>query len=1086
MKKTIKDSLRHLPGIVATLYLFAAAACMPESFRPGIETPGSQDRSPMTLELGISSPESSVRTRADESGPMQDSTINSIWIGVFDIETGDIVGQTASNRAQGKTEEHPFRTAKVDILYYDAHPQVRIFGVANYIGVNARRTSDSSCNTPLDTLLSKVENITDFLDISVEAKEPGNSAPLMMGVYTNNKDASGLYAVDVNSPNLYIFKQESSTDIELNKLNPDNPEDGKYDRIKYADIRKNGQIRLRRLVSQINVTVVPGQNPNKTVELSNMSYRRVNLPKEVYLQERQTKEFESSWNAADWGKQTPNKADVLVDYDTGNSALGYESDTDFKAFNNSFTFYQYENKHWGTADNQSERERVWKETFAGNPVFTALCGEEENGKIYNNYASYFEINVDVAVTENGKTQNANVTYRIHEGFCNKIDGTQYDNRPKPGETGYDDYARQIAPDFTCVRNTIYNYTITINGLTSITVDAEGEQHTHKNPGVLGGAEFFTESTEEATKPIIIDPNDPENGDTYSFTNVEAAAYICYFANGGKPQYYAGGDKAGIDKLMESPILPAGFNAATKGEPNNFGFKFDDSGTIKSISDIFSPATRADSEMEKWSITGKIDPYFGDDVINVYPEDYKMSLYLLLDSKVLEDDCINNTYTYIHALPLDSRQEMDKFAFSLAFENDWDEAPAESNGAVVGHLKKIQVQAPKWETTAEYQDGLKYTVFLDDKLIADNITTCPFELEEEFTYTANSVHTIKVVAEDPNNTYKPCTISQNFIVYPTEFEWSYRTYNSSYFISDGEGATGYYYGSTYWNLKDYETSNKYYALYQVASNMDNQGKYLNTIGSRDVFKINVPYDAVLTVYATSTVTSAALDRTLTATQNGRLPQTSSVGLINNANGQTPFTFYVEKGSVTLSSTGNINIYAVKLTYHDPAASHKWSWDFSDSKSGWTEFVNAIKGGTLINKIQTFTETEINGLHIIANANDKNIVSGTTNSNDTYISFGGGGGGGDEAKLCFWFWAHNPGTLSIYAASSSTGSGSERDVMVRVGDAAATKAGQTAANTAKPNNPITIELDEKTITAPTKVFVYSRSSAIYIYRIDYEEN
>lgn len=1029
MKKTIKDSLRHLPCIVATLFLLAAAACMPESFKPGIDTPGSRDRSPMTLELGISSPESSIRTRADESGPMGDSTINSIWIGVFDIETGDLVGQTASNRTQGETEKYPFRTAKVDILYYDAHPQVRIFGVANYIGVNARRTGTDypSCNTPLGTLLNDVENITDFLDISVEAKEPGNSAPLMMGVYTNS-DVSGRYAVDItDSQQLHNFDKE--TDIALNELHDPKNKTGKYNRIDYAYM--NGQIRLRRLVSQINVTVVPGQSSDKTVELSNMSYRRVNLPKEVYLQERQTKGFESSWNATEWGKQTPNKADVLVDYVTGNSALGYESDTDFKAFNNSFTFYQYENKHWGTADNQSEREKVWKGTdSAENPVFTALCGEEENGKIYNNYASYFEINVDVAVTEKGSTRNANVTYRIHEGYCNDINGKE---EPVPSENAPESewatYYEKVAEDFTCVRNTLYNYTITINGLTSITV-TEGE-HTHTNPGVLGGAEFFTESTEEATKPITIDPNSNPN-ESYSFNNVEAAAYICYYENGGKPQYYAGGDDDGIAKLKDLSILPAGFNAATKVEPNNFGFKFDDSGTIQSISDIFSPATRADSEMETKLINGTIVPDFNG-LSNVNPEDYKMSLYLLLSSKVLEDDCINNTYTYIHALPLDSRQEMGEFDFSLAFANDWDEDPAESNGAVVGHLKKIQVTDLEWKSTAGLPDDLKYTVFLDDELIADEITS-PLELEEEFnTYTANSVHTIKVVAEDPDNTYKPCTISQNFIVYPSEFEWSYRTYNSDYFeatdgSSSSSSSSGSYYGSAdYQRYHADETGlNNYYALHQEADNMTNYPTYLQTDGNRTIFHIDPLYDAVLTIYASNNSSSAQLEKCISVSysESGEQVQTqqSSVGFAATNDG-TPFTFYLDKDkgpvNIVSSSTstdpkigGNIRIYAVKLEYYNPQ--NKRSWKFSESTK-WDPLLNSLqvkddKGSVIDKELSSFTST-IDGLNITVNGKVRTYDSKYSGNPKSAIY------SSNSKSVSFAFQVHKSGTLTISAAGGS---------------------------------------------------------------------
>lgn len=1058
MKKTIKDSLRHLPGIVATLFLFAAAACMPESFKPGIDTPGSQDRSPMTLELGISSPESSVRTRADESGPMKDSTINSIWIGVFDIKTGDLVGQTTSNRPQGETEKYPYRTAKVDILYYDAHPQVRIFGVANYGDVKARRTKETSCNTPLGTLLSGVENITDFLDISVEAKEPGNSAPLMMGVYThtsinNTSYASGLYAVDVND-NSGLHKFDPITDIELNKLNPDNPEDGKYGRIEYADIRTNGQIRLRRLVSQINVTVVPGQSLNKTVELSNMSYRRVNLPKEVYLQERKTKEFESSWNATEWSKQTPNKADVLVDYDTGNSALGYESDTDFKAFNDSFTFYQYENKHWGTAANQSAREEVRKgKDFAGNPVFTALCGENEEGTIYNNYASYFEINVDVAVTENGSTQNANVTYRIHEGYCNDIDG----NKVKEDPNDPDKYNAEIAKDFTCVRNTIYNYTITISGLTSITVDANGG-HTHTNPGVLGGAEFFTESTEEATKPIIIDPNDPENGDTYSFTNVEAAAYICYYANGGSPKYYAGGDKAGIDKLMESPILPAGFNESedvTSSSPNyDFGFTF---GEV-SISEIFSPATRADSEMETKSINGTIVPYFNG-LSNVNPEDYKMSLYLLLASEDLGDGCVNNTYTYIDALPSDKRDEMGEFDFSLAFENDWDENPDKNNGAVVGHLKKIRVTDLEWKSAAG-PDDLKYTVFLDDKLIADEITTWPFDLEEFNSYTANSVHTIKVVAEDPENKYKPCTISQNFIVYPTEFEWSYQGYTGA--VTKGSCNYGAY------NHDAERDGDNYYALTHIKDNMSvSNNTYLTTGGGDDVQEVlsfDALFDGIVTITAAgNTKDPFDVKRTLLAGND----MASSKQIIAGTTDITPYTFAVKRGKVHIYTTNSLRIYSVKFTY--PSKTYSGNWNFSDDN--WKGLFIMVKSFNMAssnpNGYSQDVYTSIDGLSLEVAKNSR-FDANSDDSKNKYFSFINTG-----ADKQFNFFAVHPGTLQIDLQPNGT----KRSLSIAIDD------------TVEQVIPLTDNIRDKysiSIQKEGKVSIYVGGGTTYIYSISYTDN
>lgn len=1047
MKKTIKDSLRHLPGIVATLFLLAAAACMPESFKPGIDTPGSQDRSPMTLELGISSPESSVRTRADESGPMQDSTINSIWIGVFDIETGDLVGQTTSNRTQGETEKYPYRTAKVDILYYDAHPQVRIFGVANYGDVKARRTKETSCNTPLGTLLSGVENITDFLDISVEAKEPDNSAPLMMGVYThtsinNTSYASGLYAVDIND-NSELHTFNPITDIELNKLNPNNPEDGKYDRIKYADIRTNGQIRLRRLVSQINVTVVPGQSSDKTVELSNMSYRRVNLPKEVYLQERQTKEFESSWDATDWGKQTPNKADVLVNYDTGNSALGYESDTDFKAFNSSFTFYQYENKHWGTADNQSDREEVRKGTdVAGNPVFTALCGKEENGTIYNNYASYFEINVDVAVTENGKTQNANVTYRIHEGYCNDIDG----NKVKDDPNDPDKYNAAIAKDFTCVRNTIYNYTITISGLTSITV-TEGE-HNHTNPGVLGNAVLWTN---EETFEMNAEEGE---GTKATLKETEIVGYICYYENGGDPMWYGAGDYM---PLLSSPALPDLENAEQIEDPSDAGFSFTIGG--QNIANLF-PATKAEAENSAVTIGGIIkannDLYNGGN-----PKNYFHSLYLLKPIKYYDNDgCTQYPYYCIHFQPKDGRDVMpNKFDFSLAFANEWDSETTAANGAVAGHIKDIRVLDPEWDTPPD-AEKITFTVYVDDEKVADsiedldNISICT-SLKNDG---GNSIHTVKVVAI--TDEYQDAEFEKEFVVYPTEFEWDY---SRSSQIGENIQVDDYFGDNTHLSETDI-----FAKITHAGGNMNinketSLGTYLQTRGQRTL-TVTALYDAILTVVASNTGSAWATDRFLSVSSgNETIPNTyAGSPKPTQRSNLISYTFYVKKGEVTITTSQSLNIYSVKLSYLDPAANtSKLIWDFSQDKwKGTLDYISSKK---------TQFSLSMDGLTLLTDGSEL-----SASSSNSYIGLGGAG---NTNKRVFSFIAHKSGTVVITIAAGGTDG---RYMCIQVGD-----------NSPKPLDTITTtnkisQTCEITITEPTPIYIYSGYKGISVYSIAFQEN
>ena len=61
MKNTIKDNLRHLSGI---LLLVGTVACTTEPMEPGTGMADSQDRSPMTIELGVASAEAGIRTRA--------------------------------------------------------------------------------------------------------------------------------------------------------------------------------------------------------------------------------------------------------------------------------------------------------------------------------------------------------------------------------------------------------------------------------------------------------------------------------------------------------------------------------------------------------------------------------------------------------------------------------------------------------------------------------------------------------------------------------------------------------------------------------------------------------------------------------------------------------------------------------------------------------------------------------------------------------------------------------------------------------------------------------------------------------------
>ena len=1069
----IKDSLRRLPGIVATLFLLATAACMPESLKPGIETPGSQDRSPMTIDIGVSATEVGIRTRAEGDSRMDNYNVKSIWIGVFDVATDSLVGSRFTEKTfKTETGAH-IDSAKVDILYYDAHPTVRIFGVANYQGVK------DGNNSKLSDALSKVKSMADLYAISVDTEsadlaEKQNNAPLMMGVY-KAVGTDDFYTVKSN-PNTDGFKYVVGDDYKGMDLKL---VEG-FQRIDY--LKLTGTIRLRRLVSQINVNV----NAGKNIDLSNMRYRVFNMPTQVYLQERQTYTGEVKF-IDPWKKVSPNKADSLLmtqsvgDFAKVISAKGYKSEAEQSADGLSFSFYHYENKHWGqNVSDQKSREAIRTDkslmtddiTNKPLPIFLALSpysattGGPAND--YNNFASYFEITLDVNVKDdNGNiVQSANnVTYRIHEGFVNNENGGKVEGKPNfndpndpQNQEAWAEYYEKVAKDFTCVRNTIYNYTITINGLTSITVDTDTGEHTHTNPGVLGNAVLWT--NEET-----FEMNAEEGGDTPKLDNTEIVGYICYYENGGDPMWYGAGDYM---PLLSSPALPDLKNVEPIKDPSDAGFSFTIDG--QDIVTLF-PATKAEAENSAVTIGGiieaKNDLYkWGN------PKNYFHSLYLLKPIQSYDDDCTQYSYYSIHYQPKDERQDMPDdytFDFSLAFANEWDSEATAENGAVAGHIKDIRLLDPKWNNDNIPAEDIKFKVYIDDEKVAD--ANSIGALDDISIYTSlkndvgNSIHTVKVVAI--TDEYKDAEFENKFIVYPTEFEWSYRTYNASYFEAT-ERSSGSYYGSEdYQRYHADETgSNNYYALYQVSSDMANNSDNLQTGGNRTIFHIDPLYDAILTIYASNNAASAQLGRCISVSysESGEQvsqTQQSSVGFATKDG--TPFTFHIDKdkgpvsilsGSTDPAYNGNIRIYAVKLTYHDPAASHKGEWVFSNPE--WTEFRNALGSG-----VTGFGETSINGLHIIG-GEGKTLKAGTG-----YIQLGNTGA---PDKCAFWFYAHKTGTLTVERENT------DRNLIVATDDGPV-------------GDPLTGQATNSmvlTITKPTKVYLYSGGNSINIKSITYTEN
>lgn len=1096
MKNTINNKLRRLPGMLAGLLLLAAAACNPESLRPDYETDDSA-RSAMTLEFGISAADAGVRTRSATTGDEMSETfknteVQSLWIGVFDVETGDLVGKMHTKKINYLDDDAIIPDpdslsvsgkAKVDILYYDAHPTVRIFGVANYDKVKAHdgiieNNEVAELGDPIDLyeILESVESMSEFFAISVDAKSANeaqlaNGAPLMMGVYSESEDIFTIKAEVIGSGDATTVNFDKGFGNADKKL-----VDNMYDRLQYKNL--TGSIRLRRLLSQVNVEVKAGA---PGIKVSNLHYRKVNMPKEVYLQERQTTDNNGAFKT--WKYLTPNIADALVKTDNIPGAVArtpyYESDEEFipaLEAEMSFQFHQYENKHWGLPGVEREKTRQMTD-FDGNPVFSALCSETETGTIYNNYASYFEIKLDV--TDEDEDQRGTVIYRIHEGLCNDANG-----RPS--------FNNQL--DFCCFRNTIYNYTITVYGLNSFDVTAKGHNH---DAGVVEGT-----LTSRGEDVLIEAEKDP-----ISFQG-KLLAYVCYYENNNEPIIYGDGDEDQIELLRQAfPVLSANAGKWIDGEEAaaaNFGFMFGDTDLRKYES----------LDKVSGSITVPNDPRKNE---TDNPKNHLQALYVLVDASKADDPCANYKYYRYYYYPVDKRSPIIEDAqFLLKFANEWDEEADKDNGAVTGYIQAIKFSKEAVEIPADATP--EYKVYLDDNLVytgkeletIDLWTLCNDTQKEKFI--AYSIHKVKVTISDVSEAANYIDYDSPeipFAVYPTNFKWDYndnKQWDKSEAWKGNDGlsleSSYVFYGDPAQSYDKYVTNQQNYFGLRHSKSMTVKGNdsnryYLQTMGGnrQQAFTLNSLYNAVLTITCSNTGNTIAYPdgdgayRYLSV-YNGGHESISYAGVKagqNAGEGAASYSFYIEKGEVQIFTYKSLNIYSIELKYLDPNVQHTATWNFSDSK--WAPAIAYLETAPTQN-----INLSCDGLHILSGyntnpptSNSNASISSGTNGNDAYVNLGGGGSVGDSddtTRRVFWFWAFKSGTIKVFAATSDKNY-VQRNVIVNVG-------GQidgnddywTVGDTSKPKSP-TVE-KKINVNGPTKIYVYSKSNGLYVYEINYEED
>ena len=457
-----------------------------------------------TIMLNLSTPDVSVRMRSVSTESGASIQINNLWVGVFSTTDGTCIGSKKYDNMNKVLQSGVVfnKLLTVDFVANSENlPLAYIVAVANYDGVTT--WDDHS----LDDILPDYDNHTSItwdqiinLDINTESAYAGNkgeaenaNAPFLAGFF---QDAISLS----QNPKINQF---SNTSYGPAAIYPSTAADGMD--IELGDQSDNniyvaaGAICLRRLVSHNVIRL----NMSNGYEVTNVKYKRFNMPRTVYMLQRRTDTNQYA-DFEEWQRNSPNRADQLLtegryDYD---EAFPYAYDKDWTSIEINqwddmehveFSFDHFENKHWGFGNLQSQNDR---EARNADGTFAALCSGSQDA--YNNFASYFVLNMHIINKSTGES--ADVEYTLHEGFCNDDDGHRAST------------LTERCHDFSSFRNVNYTYNINISGIDDITANVVGEEgqptnHPNGQAGTIWQMNYATGPAKEAI---------PISGGTYDY------------------------------------------------------------------------------------------------------------------------------------------------------------------------------------------------------------------------------------------------------------------------------------------------------------------------------------------------------------------------------------------------------------------------------------------------------------------------------------------------------------------------------------------------------------------------------------------
>lgn len=454
----------------------------------------------------------SLRTRNIQFEEGSSVRINSLWVGVFDINTGECVEKKET------TQDYKFLTSgelargvlrmKFDGPGSDYNGDGNFFmvAVANFNGVKARTSDNTAEETDLSTILESVTDWDDFNDIGVEtttayAGDHNLDSPVLAG-FLNTTDA---YSANVKSSTHIKINQFADSSKGMVQLLPATlPVSGqnllKSLAIKYNDSLNryvddaagaeglNHTIFFRRLIANINVNIVTPENSE--IQITDVSYRRFNIPKMVYIIERSLLDNEGNFptdaflspNFADMNpesgyyKDDDNYKDLDQSSGSSNSGNGQFSELDKRNWLKdnvtpnddgswTFSFQHFANKHWAR---KPLTEYADREKLNTDGSFNALADDKDD---INNNASYFIVKMHLINPYKNRCSEAE--YTIHEGYTSDSQGYDFTGNDNSSTYNETEWYKYILSDFSCARNINYTYNLRVNSFENLLFNVNG-------------------------------------------------------------------------------------------------------------------------------------------------------------------------------------------------------------------------------------------------------------------------------------------------------------------------------------------------------------------------------------------------------------------------------------------------------------------------------------------------------------------------------------------------------------------------------------------------------------------------------------